>query len=435
MNKKNLVLIVFLLLNLTFPTRSKAEDILQITPFSTSSGITENDWDENLTFMVQMNNTMAYTAIQFDLWLPDGMTLIDDEPLELLPGRFPGIVKKGVFFPEHNVSVTSLQDKGHYRIVIYHDTFAPIEGNSGNLMQFYYLTSSEMHPGYYPIKITDAKLAVDAHTGYNIASSTSYVKIDEPGEDASLAMEGYIPSFVNESLASETQLRKLDFQHVTGMGGTFTLLDGRDFNAPSEEVIIPSVIYERDCPSNMWGTICLPFAVRSNANIQYYKLEEVSEDRMLFEPIIEVETGNPVVFKLIGTDKVSVSADNVTFCKEPRNTFFENIGWNMRGSFATITLDPNDEKNQSKDLYYISNDKFWYNNASVPLYAFRGWFETAKSTSSRLFTIGEVGDTTYINVLEHDNGTAELCFDLNGRYLSKPQKGLNIINQRKVIIQ
>ena len=41
----------------------KAEDdILQVTPFATTAGITENDWDENYTFTVQMNNTQTYTA-------------------------------------------------------------------------------------------------------------------------------------------------------------------------------------------------------------------------------------------------------------------------------------------------------------------------------------------------------------------------------------
>lgn len=412
----------------------KAEDdILQVTPFATTAGITENDWDENYTFTVQMNNTQTYTALQFDIQLPPGMTLIEEEPLELLQERFPGIVKKGVFIPEHNISVAP-QGNGLYRIVLYHDEFAPIEGYSGDMMIFYYLTSADMAPGYYPIKVTGTVLAVDAHNDYKPETSTSYVKIGEPGEDATLAMEGLIPSFVNEALAKETDLKTLDCSKVTNMDGTFSLVDGRNFIAPTENATAQTVSYSRSCPSNKWGTICLPFSVESNADVQYLKLAEVKSDRLTFEPVATVEAGVPAVFKLLNGDALNISVDNAVVQAGECSTTFDGLNWTMKGSYTTFSLDPEAPENASVDQYFISRDKFWYNNVPVTLDAFRAWFEAPKSSvRASYFLIDEPDVPTDINVVERADGRVDVIYDLSGRKTSKVLNGISIINNKKVI--
>lgn len=67
-----------------------AEDVLQVVPFETKAGATV---DDGLSFSVAMNNASAEIwALQFDLLLPEGMT-IDDvsgwDPFELSTDRFP----------------------------------------------------------------------------------------------------------------------------------------------------------------------------------------------------------------------------------------------------------------------------------------------------------------------------------------------------------
>ena len=434
---KNNFLKLFACLSFSFVLAESAkaeEDILQVTPFATTAGITENEWDENYTFTVQMNNTMPYSGIQFDIQLPPGMTLIPDEPVELLSGRFPGITKKGVFYPEHNITPPTPVGNGLYRVILYHDELAPIEGNSGDLMVFYYLTSEDMAPGYYPIKVTGTVLAVDAHTGCKPETSTSYVKIGEPGEDATLAMEGLIPSFVNEALAKETDLKTLDCSKVTGMDGTFSLVDGRNFIAPTEDATAQSVSYSRNCPSNKWGTICLPFAVESNADVQYHKLVEVKSDRLTFEPVTSVEAGEPAAFKILNGDALNISVDNAIVKAGNCSTTFEALDWTMKGSYVTFSLDPEAPENASVDQYFISMDKFWYNNVAVPLDAFRAWFE-APRTSARAsyFSIDESDVPTEINVVERADGRVDVIYDISGRRTSNVLNGISIINNKKYI--
>ena len=432
---KNSFLKIFTCLSFSFVLAEsvKAEDdILQVTPFVTTAGITENEWDENYTFTVQMNNTQVYTGIQFDIQLPPGMTLIEDEPLELLKERFPGIVKKGVFYPEHKISVAP-QGNGLYRIVLYHEQLTPVEGNSGDLMVFYYLTSEDMAPGYYPIKVTGTVLAVDAHTGCKPATSTSYVKIGEPGEDATLTMEGLIPSFVNEALAQETELKTLDCSKVTSMDGTFSLVDGRNFIAPAEDVAAQVVTYHRDCPSNKWGTVCLPFAVESDANVQYFRLADVEADKLTFEPVAFVEAGVPAVFKIQNGDALDISLDNAVLHAGECSTTFNGLDWTMKGSYAAFILDPEAPENLYVNQYYISMDKFWYNNVAVPLNAFRAWFEAPKAVSVREFAIVERDDAVGIGIVEHPDGRAEMVFDICGRPSSRTSKGIKVSNNRKII--
>ena len=409
------------------------DDILQVTPFATTAGIIENEWDENYTFTVQMNNTQAYTGIQFDILLPPGMTLIEDEPLELLQERFPGTVKKGVFYPEHQISVSD-QGNGLYRIVLYHEQLAPIEGNSGDMMIFYYLTSADMAPGYYPIKVTGTVLAVDAHTGCKPETSTSYVKIGDPGENANLAMEGLIPSFVNEALAQDTGLKTLDCSKVTSMDGTFSLVDGRNFIAPTEDATAQTVTYHRDCPSNKWGTACLPFALESDANVQYFKLMEVTTEILTFEPVASVEAGVPTVFKILNGNALDISVDNAVVRAGECSTTFESVNWTMKGSYSLINLDPDEaSENLTVNQYFISMDKFWHNSVAVPLDAFRGWFEAPISARAKTFSIEESGNTTDIDIIEKADGTVEMKFDLGGRQLPNAIKGIYIINNKKII--
>ena len=432
MKNNFLKLFVCITFSLVFSESAKAvDDILQVTPFATTAGITENKWE--YTFTVQMNNTQAYTGIQFDIQLPPGMTLIEDVPLELLKERFPGTVRPSGFYPEHKISV-SPQGNGLYRIVLYHEELKPVNGNSGDLMVFYYLTSEDMAPGYYPIKVTGTVLAVDAHTGCKPETSTSYVKIGEPGEDATLAMEGLIPSFVNEALAMETDLKTLDCSMVTGMDGTFSLVDGRNFIAPTEDATAQTVSYSRNCPSGKWGTICLPFALESNADVQYLKLAEVKSDRLTFEPVTSVEAGVPAVFKILNGDALNISVDNAIVKAGNCSTTFEALDWTMKGSYVTFSLDPEAPENASVDQYFISMDKFWYNNVAVPLDAFRAWFE-APRTSARAsyFSIDESDVPTDINVVERADGRVDVIYDISGRRTTNVLNGISIINNKKYI--
>ena len=44
-------------------------------------------------------------------------------------------------------------------------------------------------------------------------------------------------------------------------------------------------------------------------------------------------------------------------------------------------------------------------------------------------------EVTNVNMIEKNNGNVEIIYDLSGRKLQKTKKGINIINNKKVIVK
>ena len=96
----------------------------------------------------------------------------------------------------------------------------------------------------------------------------------------------------------------------------------------------------------------------------------------------------------------------------------------------------------SKALVFGSENKLYKPNKNVYVYATRAYFShTFDIASAREFVL-DFGDgdqqTTYIDGITVDGNRGsgvESIFNLSGQRLSAPQKGINIINGRKVVIK
>ena len=54
--------------------------------------------------------------------------------------------------------------------------------------------------------------------------------------------------------------------------------------------------------------------------------------------------------------------------------------------------------------------------------------------SKAFFMFGD-DEVTNVNMIEKNNGNVEIIYDLSGRKLQKTKKGINIINNKKVIVK
>ncbi len=155
---KKILLSLVMLLGLTV---AKAEDYLHIVDFEAKAGITQNDYNKDYSFDVELVNAVAdtYTSLMFDLYLPQGMTLALDEgdvQCDASETRFE--FKKGACRADFDVTPKD----GFYRVTLYHsDPDLKIHGTSGAILTFYYLTSTDMKPGSYEVKVTNQNLAKD----------------------------------------------------------------------------------------------------------------------------------------------------------------------------------------------------------------------------------------------------------------------------------
>lgn len=394
-----------------------AEDVLQVTPFQTTSGIIENEWDEDLTFTVQMNNTNTYTALQFDIFLPEGMTLIDEEPMELLSNRFPGTTKKGVFYPSHTYACTD-KGNGHYLITLYHEDFEPIKGNSGDLMIFYYLTSEDMKPGIYPIRISGTVLSIDSHNDVKPATSVSYVTIGEPAINTVYDLGGteseplLVPSFVQTALNAENNVV------VNGSCQNLVLTDGGDFYAPKAFTAV-SANYDLAVSSSLgYKTLVLPFDWSVPVSHNAYEVTGVNNGELEMSQVYAVSANTPVIVEKGGT--AQINATNVTIAASGEAlTCGELIGTyeKMNAPTGSYVL-----QNQGGEVaFYLVGEE-----VHPEVGAFRAYLKGSNG-GARRFAL-RPGVATGINNVNADSSNE--YYNLAGQRVEKLQRGISIIRSK-----
>lgn len=202
-----------------------------------------------------------------------------------------------------------------------------------------------------------------------------------------------------------------------------------------------NVSYSRKM-SNEWGTLCLPFEIKSdpNAICKFYELKEVKETEIvLTEMTGNIPAGTPVLVRrnTEGTN-ISLNATNAAITVAPAASSSAN-GFSLVGRFTASGALP-------ADNYIINNNKFWRVSdltsdvTDVKVGPFRAYLQSSGVQNVRMMSLS-IGDddTTAIDVLNAaDEGEAEI-YDLNGHRLQGLQKGMNIVKRgnktTKVIIK
>lgn len=196
--------------------------------------------------------------------------------------------------------------------------------------------------------------------------------------------------------------------------------------------------------TSQWGTLCLPFAITSNEDMQLYSLSEVDSESgtgvLTFVPVESAEAGQAVVFRKKGAGStLEISTENAQLTAgnaESIDTDVEN--WAIKGSYTQTEI----QSDADVKRYYIAQDKFWNAAVAATVPAFRAWFENAQSiyaaTRASYIIFVEEGSTTSVLSLTSDGELKECTemYDLNGKKISSAVKGqVNIINGRKIFVK
>ena len=196
--------------------------------------------------------------------------------------------------------------------------------------------------------------------------------------------------------------------------------------------------------SNDWGTLVLPYALTLTGSEPYrlYNIETVSEDELVLKQLEGVvAAGTPCVVKRNGSES------ELTFGNDDAELNMtidgKTVGdMTFRGTYRT------EEVNSG---YVISKNSFWnvaeLNKSDlvkgVKVKPFRAWLDgTSPNGASQLSicvsdTATGIGAAGTIGAL---NDTATEYYDLSGKRLDEPQKGVNIVRMKsgktkKIIIK
>lgn len=215
--------------------------------------------------------------------------------------------------------------------------------------------------------------------------------------------------------------------------------DGLDLSLyPNAKIITDS--YTRVGVTNAWGTLCLPFAVSSNDDIQYYQLSNVDLEKgvMEFSEVSSVDANTPCVFQnLSGNTTLSFSTpDPVTLPAEDIVKLLPTDGWSMIGSFAKKNVYVTKE---NPNLYYIASDKFKHANGYFVLNPFRAYFkydgEVSSSAAIRFSVEVSSDNATSLNSVDKTQEEGSL-YDLLGNRVDKMVKGhIYIMNGKKIMFK
>ena len=191
-----------------------------------------------------------------------------------------------------------------------------------------------------------------------------------------------------------------------------------------------------------WNTICLPFDVtiagspldgatvmELNTTSSYLNESTLT---LNFTEVEAIEAGKPYLIKWESGD--NLTEDDLVFngVEIKKDLVPAVVGSNVitfSGNYAPVTFEANDES----ILYVGANNKLYYPNAEVTMNAFRAYFQVDGSSLIKHFALKFSGDdATGISTVEAGDGN-ETIYNVAGMRLNKAQKGVNIVNGKKIL--
>lgn len=208
------------------------------------------------------------------------------------------------------------------------------------------------------------------------------------------------------------------------------------------------VEYKRNATTSRWGTIVLPFKLKSNRMVTYYELSETGDADsegnaiMTFTPVESVPANTPTVYRFnTEAEKYQYDASvyEPTLIEYPSNSIVETYltGWVMKGFYEEQKIE---DEYWLQSIRYISKDKFTTASKSLIIKPYRAIFEeymdptggmdpTGRHAKTFTIVIANDSEATSIKAMMTENGIEEIeaIYDINGRRQNSLTHGVNII--------
>ena len=202
-----------------------------------------------------------------------------------------------------------------------------------------------------------------------------------------------------------------------------------------------SVSYTRELSSSTskWYTLCLPFAYKTPTYFTAYQLKSATDNYVEIEEMTgEIEAGTPIIFKFIdgieGDNKnINISATGAEIENDPGMASTTENDCQLYGTYQKKIF-----SKQDYNTFIIYKDKLMNpakmleNNkaTTVGLKPFHAYMTMTSQASPKFFSIGSGDeDTTAIDLLNSVATDDAEYYDINGRRINAPVKGVNIVRR------
>ena len=206
---------------------------------------------------------------------------------------------------------------------------------------------------------------------------------------------------------------------------------------------VDAISYTRTMTSN-WGTLVLPYPLKLTGEEPYrlYAIDNMTGEELVLKQLNgEVGAGIPYVVKRKGSEaELTFSANNAELNME--RVAHDVDGMKFRGTYWTEDVNSG---------YVISKNSFWNveelkkssSVKGVKVNPFRAWLDGTSAKAPARLSMRIDDNTTGINateVLDALNDAEAEYYDLSGKRLDEPQRGVNIVRMKsgktkKIIIK
>ena len=193
--------------------------------------------------------------------------------------------------------------------------------------------------------------------------------------------------------------------------------------------------------SNNWGTLVLPYSLTLTGEESYrlYTIDKMDGDELVLSRLEgTVAAGTPCVVKRKGSEAELTFGSNIAKLNMERVA--QDVGgMKFRGTYWTEDVNSG---------YVISKNSFWNveelkGSASVngvKVRPFRAWLDGTSANAPAQLSMRIDDNTTGIDAIDALNDAEAEYYDLSGKRLDEPQKGVNIVRMKsgktkKIIIK
>lgn len=240
------------------------------------------------------------------------------------------------------------------------------------------------------------------------------------------------------------------------------ILDENSVVAPSAQTGV-NVKVKRTIKANEWSTLCLPFDMTEEEVKTAFGNDVQLAEFVSYEATKEGNNVTGITITFEDTDLSEGFYGNWPYIIKTSNdiTEFTLTARDIDPDEAVDEYD-NGKKGNKREVYgsfigtyqantvvpdnslFLSSNKFWYSAGLTKMKAFRAYFTlndvlTDIGSANTRVLMSFDGDITGINDATHLNANERIMkdegYDLQGRKVENPSKGLYIINNKKVLVK
>ena len=211
---------------------------------------------------------------------------------------------------------------------------------------------------------------------------------------------------------------------------------GVDFNSTNENTY-HQVSYVRNLPDGVYGSIILPFVPDASSleNYSFFVLSSSTSESLIFAEVRNPQPNTPYLYtKKAAGPAADITAGMITIANPGTTT--SRGSWVSVGCYAngTVTVD------NAAHYYGISSadNQFYRVTGSIRTKPYRAYFkntDTSSPAAPKLTLRLADGNTTEIDASSVDREYGTIVYDLQGRPVANPSKGLYIVDGKKVVIK